>query len=293
MSFFLRRLAAIGLLLSAGLASAAEPDAPRFDPDAFEASLQYQTGQVTLPNGKAVLNLGERFRYLSPADTARVLEEAWGNPAGPKTQGMIVPATVGPVDEGGWGVIVQYDDSGHVGDKDASEINYDELLATMKEETGEANVERSKAGYQTVDIVGWASKPYYDSARNRLHWAKELHFSGEPQNTLNYNIRVLGREGVLVLNAVAGMDQLASIRPDLDAMVTVADFTPGHRYADFQEGSDRSAEYGLAALVAGGVAAKAGWLAPLLLFAKKFLVLILVGLGWLGQRLFKVFRKDA
>lgn len=113
------------------------------------------------------------------------------------------------------------------------------------------------------------------------------HFSGEPQNTLNYNIRVL------VLNAVAGMDQLASIRPDLDAMVTVADFTPGHRYADFQEGSDRSAEYGLAALVAGGVAAKAGWLAPLLLFAKRFLVLILVGLGWLGQRLFKVFRKEA
>lgn len=292
MTRFLRRLAAIGLLLPACLASAAETPATPFDPVAFDASLQYQTGQVALPNGKAVLNLGEQFRYLSPADTARVLEEAWGNPDGQGTQGMIVPATLSPVEGGGWGVIVHYDDSGHVSDKDASEIDYDELLANMKKDTTEENAERSKAGFQTIDIVGWASKPYYDSVGNRLHWAKELHFSGESGNTLNYNIRVLGREGVLVLNAVAGMDQLASIRPDLDAMVSVADFTPGHRYADFQEGSDRTAEYGLAALVAGGVAAKAGWLAPLLLFAKKFLVLILVGLGWLGQRLLKLFRKE-
>lgn len=286
-----RLLAAAALLLPALLLPAAAV-AEGFDAGAFEASLHYQTGQVTLPNGKAVLNLGDNFRYLAPDDTRRVLEEAWGNPHGDDTQGMILPVGVSPVQRDGWGVIVEYDDSGHVSDKDASTINYDELLADMKKGVADANAERQKAGAQTVDLVGWASKPYYDAAHNRLHWAKELRFGGEKSNTLNYNIRVLGREGVLVLNAVAGMDQLATIRPDLDAMVAVADFTPGNRYADYNDSTDRTAKYGLAALVAGGVAAKAGWLAPLLLFLKKGFVLVLVALGWLGKKISGAFRKE-
>lgn len=292
MSRLLRRAAALGLLLPTLLLPAPPAVAEGFDAAAFEASLHYQSGQVALPNGKAVLNLGDGFRYLSPEDTRRVLEEAWGNPDGSGTQGMILPATVSPVEGGGWGVVVEYDDSGHVSDKDAGEINYDELLADMKKGLSEENAERQKAGAPTIDLVGWASKPYYDAAHNRLHWAKELRFGGESGNTLNYNIRVLGREGVLVLNAVAGMDQLDAIRPDLEAMVGLAEFTPGNRYADYNGKTDRTAEYGLAALVAGGVAAKAGWFAPLLLFLKKGFVLVLVAFAWLGKKVMGVFRKD-
>lgn len=292
MSRLLRRAAALGLLLPALLLQSTPVAAEGFDAAAFDASLHYQTGQVTLPNGKAVLNLGTGFRYLSPEDTRRVLEEAWGNPDGQGTQGMILPANLSPVEGGGWGVVVEYDDSGHVSDKDAGEINYDELLADMKKDVAERNPERQKAGGQTIELVGWASKPFYDAAHNRMHWAKELRFGGESQNTLNYNIRVLGREGVLVLNAVSGMDQLESIRPDLEAMVGLAEFTPGNRYADYNGKTDRTAEYGLAALVAGGVAAKAGWFAPLLLFLKKGFLLVLVAFGWLGKKIMGVFRKE-
>lgn len=283
---------ALVLLLPAVLFSPVAAAGEGFDAAAFDASLHYQSGQVTLPNGKAVLNLGNDFRYLSPADTRRVLEEAWGNPDGEGTQGMILPATVSPVQDGGWGVIVEYDDSGHVDDSDASKIDYDELLADMKQGMADENAEREKGGAESVDLVGWASKPYYDAARNRLHWAKELRFGDATHNTLNYNIRVLGREGVLVLNAVAGMDQLAAIRPDLEGMQAVAEFTPGNRYADYNASTDRTSEYGLAALVAGGVAAKAGWLAPILLFLKKGFVLVLFGLAWLGKKLVGVFRKE-
>lgn len=306
-----RHLAAGGLLLPALLlaapvladepspaAATPAPDAAatvpsggekRFDPAAFDATLHYRSGEVTLPNGKAVLHLGSQFRYLPPDDTKRLLEQAWGNPDGSGTQGMIVPAAVSPMQSGGWGVVVEYEDSGHVSDSDAKDINYDDMLADMKKDSKESNEQRVKQGFQPVDIVGWASKPYYDAATNRLHWAKELHFGGEKVNTLNYNIRVLGREGVLILNAVAGMDQLAAIKPDLDAMVAVSEFTPGNRYADFDKSTDHMAKYGLAALVAGGVAAKAGWLAPLLLAFKKLFVLILVGLGWLGKKIMGMF----
>jgi uncharacterized membrane-anchored protein len=36
-----------------------------------------------------------------------------------------------------------------------------------------------------------------------MYWAKEINFGGDSENTLNYNIRVLGRKGVLLLNFIA------------------------------------------------------------------------------------------
>jgi len=79
---------------------------------------------------------------------------------------------------------------------------------------------------------------------------------------------VLGRRGVLVLNAVAGMSQLPQIEQAMPEIIAFTGFNAGQRYADFQPGTDRMAAYGLAALIAGGVAAKAG------LFAKLFAVLL-------------------
>lgn len=77
-------------------------------------------------------------------------------------------------------------------------------------------------------------------------------------HSLNYNIRVRGREGVLILNAVAGMDQLATIKNEMKQVTAFTDFTSGNRYADFIESTDKVAEYGIAALIAGGAAAKLG-----------------------------------
>lgn len=290
-----RLLAFVGLLFPFAAPAADAPATPEnnFDPAAFDASLRYQHGKIALPNGKAELNLGDRFRYLSPEDTDRLLVEGWGNPKGGASLGMILPADISPMSADGWGVIVEYEDSGHVKDGDAKEINYDELLADMQQGTKDSSAERVKAGYGAIELVGWASKPYYDEAGRRLHWAKELKFDGDKENTLNYNIRVLGREGVLILNAIANMEQFGAIKPELEQVVKVAEFTPGNRYSDFNEVTDRVSEYGLAALVAGGVAAKAGWFAPILLFLKKFAIFIVLGIGWLGKKLWSMLRSKA
>ncbi|HCT40990.1 MAG TPA: DUF2167 domain-containing protein [Moraxellaceae bacterium] len=288
--FFL--MATFGLSFPLHVRANEMPSGPQFDAAAFDASLNYRTGRIVLPNGKAELNLGDSFRYLSPADTDRLLVEAWGNPKSDPTQGMIIPANVSPLEASGWGVVVEYEDSGHVSDADANDINYDELLVSMQKDTKANNEAREKAGFGSIDLVGWASKPYYDETAHRMHWAKELKFSESDGNTLNYNIRVLGREGVLVLNAISGMNQFAAIKPDLERVVRVAEFTPGNRYTEFNEATDRASEYGLAALVAGGVAAKAGWLAPILLFFKKFAVLLLLGIGWLGKKIYGFIRGE-
>src|SRR6201999_2028482 len=107
-----------------------------------------------------------------------------------------------------WAVIVSYEEDGYVKDEEAGKINYDELLKQMQKGIHDANKERERDGYPAMELVGWAAAPRYDRNTHKLYWAKNLKFTGEDENTLNYNIRMLGRRGVLVLNAVASMHQL-------------------------------------------------------------------------------------
>jgi uncharacterized membrane-anchored protein len=107
---------------------------------------------------------------------------------------------------------------------------------------------------------------------------------------------VLGREGHLVLSFVAMMDELALIHTEAPVVMEMANFTAGNAYADYVEGADQRATYGIGGLIAGGalaaVAQKTGLLAILLAFGKKFIVLILAGLAGLGGAVFRMFRKE-
>jgi uncharacterized membrane-anchored protein len=201
---------------------------------------------------------------------------------------MIVPANVNPLTQEGWGVVVTYEKDGHVNDDEADSIKYDELLKQMQEADKEDNEQRKKQGYAAMSLVGWAEPPHYDKTSHKLYWAKELHTDGRDHNGLNYNIRVLGREGVLVLNAVADMGQIEQIRSEMKNVTAFADFTPGNRYADFNAKTDRVAEYGIAALIAGGAAAKLGLFGKLfaiILAFKKVLFVAVAAIGAWGAKL--------
>jgi uncharacterized membrane-anchored protein len=254
----------------------------------------YETGDVVLPNKVATLRLGDRYRYLDPAETERLLV-AWGNPGGADTQGAIVPSDVDPMAENGWAVILSYEEEGHIDDSDAQDIDYADLLADMKKDTAASNEERRKASFPTVDLVGWAKAPHYDATSHKLYWAKELDFEGTPIHILNYDVRLLGREGVLSMNAVAGMPQLAQIDADMVPLIKTAEFNEGFRYADFDESTDKVAAYGLGALVAGTAAAKLGLFAKIGVFLLAFKKFIFIGLFALGGLVMKLLgrKKDA
>ncbi len=241
---------------------------PKMTAEQFLASLNFQSGKIDLPGGIAALDLPPSFRYLNPADTNRVLVDAWGNPPGGSSLGMIVPADASLLSQEGWGVVITYQEDGHVNDDDASKINYTDLLKQMKEDTEEENKERLKQGYPSMLLSNWAEDPHYDQSTHKLYWALDLATGDATEHTLNYNIRVLGRKGVLVLNAIAGMHQLPGIKTEMQKVIAFTEFKPGNGYADFNTSTDKVAEYGIAALVAGGVAAKLG------LFAKLFALLI-------------------
>lgn len=281
--------------LAFGAAAAIAQDSEKkLSLEEFEKSLQYQTGAIELPGGMAKLNLGPEFRFLPKADSRRLLENAWGNPPDDSVLGMVIPAKLSPLAGGGWGVVITYEEDGFVKDDEAGKINYTEMLAEMKKDTAESNEERKKAGYPSIELVGWAAPPRYDQAAKKLYWAKELKFDGSPDNTLNYNIRALGRRGVLVLNAVAGKSQLAMVEQQIPALLPMVAFNEGHRYADFVPSTDKVATYGIAALVAGKLAAKTGLLKgliALLIAGKKLIPLALLALVGGAKALWSRWRR--
>ncbi len=279
-----------------GLPAAGQTDGKKISAEEFVASLKFQTGKINLPNGKASLNLSDSFRYLAPDDAQRVLVDGWGNPPGGKTLGMIFPASISPLDPAGWGVVVTYNEDGHVKDDDADSIKYDELLKDMQAATAEDNADRKKQGYAAMTLVGWAENPSYDKATHKFYWAKEFASEGESEHSLNYNIRVLGRKGVLVLNAVAGIKQLQEIKREMRQVVAFTEFSAGNQYNEFDSSTDKVAEYGLAALVAGGVAAKLGFFGKIFALLLAFKKFVLIGLAVAGSAIYRLFggkKKDA
>ncbi len=249
-------------------------------------SLDRQTGIINLNVAGASLNVPENFYFLNAKNSETVLVDVWGNPPGQNVQGMLFPADLTPFDEGSWAVTIEYEEDGYVSDDDAADIDYGDLLEQMKDDTRAASEERRAAGYEPIELIGWAAPPYYDPQAHKLHWAKEIKFGEDPRHTLNYNIRVLGRKGVLVLNFIAGMEQKPLIEENLETVLALADFDQGSRYSDFNPDIDKVAAYGIGALVAGKVLAKTGFIAVALVFLKKFGVVILVGLTALGRSLF-------
>ncbi|HOU84291.1 MAG TPA: DUF2167 domain-containing protein [Spirochaetota bacterium] len=256
-------------------------------------SFKWKTGKIEIGDNIAVMNLPGDFRYLDPKQSKTVIEDLWGNPEGSAdgVLGMIFPSNMNPIADDSWGIVITYEDSGFVKDDDADKIDYDELLSTMKEEIKESNPERKKAGYSSIELVGWATPPHYDKASHKLFWAKELKFEGSNENTLNYNFRILGRKGVLVLNAVSGMKQLKDIESKSAPLLESVNFSDGNRYAEYVPGKDRVAEFGIAALIAGGAAAaaKTGLLKSLwvgILAAKKFIIIGLIAAAGFVKKFF-------
>lgn len=261
-------------------------------------SLNYQTGTVSLNGGMATLRVPANYRYLGPEDARKVLVDLWHNPPeSGESLGMILPADATPADPECWAAVITWSNDGYIKDDDAANIDYVALLEEMKKAVDEANASRVKEGFGSIELLGWALPPRYEPLTHKLFWAKELKFVGSDEHTLNYNVRMLGRRGALELTAVAGMRQLDAVTKATPELLAMIDFEPGHRYADFDPATDDVAAYGLAALVAGGVAAKAGLFKGLLLAvlaAKKLLIVAaLAALVFLRKILAGFFGKSS
>jgi uncharacterized membrane-anchored protein len=278
----------------AGHAQAADPPPSPKDPareqafaDADKAARKGPT-DVELAS-QAVLHV-PAGRLFVPQPQAGKLLNAMGNPGqDPRLQGLVFPS-----DGGDWFAVLRYEDSGHVKDDDAKDWNADDLLKSYKEGTEASNEERKKMGVPEMEILGWAEKPAYDAATHRLVWAMSSRHKGDadgaPQG-VNYNTYALGREGYFSVNLVTALAQLPQHKPAAHDLLAALQYKPGRAYADYNQGTDRTAEYGLAALVVGVAAKKLGLIAVALAFFAKFAKVILLGLAVVGGAVAKFWRR--
>ena len=113
---------------------------------------------------------------------------------------------------------------------------------------------------------------------------------GKSPNTLNYDIRALGRRGVLAISFVSSIAQRDAVKAAGADIQDAANFAPGHTYADFDEDADEEAEFDIAELIVGKSLDELGAMSALSDFMKDFWLLALIPI--LGVWWFLVGRKE-
>ena len=119
-----------------------------------------------------------------------------------------------------------------------------------------------------------------------------MRFGSGIEETLNYNVRILGRKGVLLFNAVAVPSQLPAIKASIPDLLANVSFIKGQQYQDYSADIDEVAAYSIGGLVAGKVLAKVGFFAIILKFWK--LGILALGGAWAAiKRFFGFGTKEA
>lgn len=243
--------------------------------------------RVVLGN-ELTVELPAGYAFLPPEPSKRLLE-ANGSFYNDGVLGLF--ASTDPKDN--WFVVSSYDDSGFV--KDDEELDGDDILSELRDGLEEANEERQQHGFKPLALDGWAEPPRYDQAQHQLVWA--LIVSDPDGKSVNLNTRILGRRGYVSLNLVTDPQTLAADRHHATTLLSATKFDNGARYEDFNEESDKVAEYGLAGLVMAGAglgAAKFVKLGLLAKFSKVILAAVIAGKKFIvlgAAALFAVLRK--
>ena len=256
-------------------------------------SIKGQTGAIQLPSAHCTLNVPEGFVFLGPYDSKHLLVDYWGNPED-RLNGVL-----GTMIKGDAGIfynvetayVVSYDNCGYVSDKDAISIDYDALLKDMQEGVEEEN--KNNPTGQRWELLGWGWHPTYDNQKKVLAWSKHYRIDGE-QEVLNYDVRVLGKAGFVVITAVASPDAKGQLMADNASIINSVNYNDGFRYSDFNPETDHVAEWTIGGLIAGKVLAKAGVWAILAKFSKIIIIAVIGFFAAIRKRLAKWlgFRKD-
>jgi len=276
-----RMILAVLLSLAAQIASPQQTTEATAQQESPLAKLKWIKGptEVTVL-GQAKLVVPEGYVYLEPGETTKFQELAENFSSGKET--LIAP------DNLGWFALFEFEESGYV--KDTEAIDKDAVLKSVRDGTEAGNEERRKRGWSEMHVVGWKYEPHYDTTTKRLEWA--IIGKSNTGESVNFNTRLLGRKGVMSAVLVADNETLDAATAEFKQVLTGFEYLAGQQYADVKQG-DKIAEYGLAALIAGGAAAVAtkkglwGVLAGFFAAAWKFIIAGVVAAGAWLRSIFK------
>jgi uncharacterized membrane-anchored protein len=172
---------------------------------------------------------------------------------------------------------------GFVHDDDWHELNADDLLDAIRENTSRDNAERVRKGRHPIEILGWSQRPTFDAHKKIAYWA--LKAKNEEGHVINASGIQLSRDGFTRVTWIGRPEQFLNAESALDPAISRYDYDQGWRYADFRPG-DAVAGIGIAALTRQMVMGRtgkavattvgAGIMAIAAAFAKKLWFLIFV-----------------
>jgi len=247
-------------------------------PATEEDPLHWQHGPTRAQMGDlAEVDIPAGFQFTGK-EGCQLLLQAMQNTVDGSELGIIMPQA----EDADWFVVFEFSEIGYVKDDDKDKLDAAAILDSIRQGTEAGNRERRSRGWPEMKVIGWEVPPQYDPATNNLEWAIRAESEGSP--ILNYNMRILGRRGVMEANLVVDPEDLSEVLPTFRSLISGYRYTSGQKYAEFRAG-DKIAQYGLTALVAGGAA---GLALKTGLF-KKFGKLIVVGVLGIGAAIKKLF----
>lgn len=251
-----------------------------------------QSGVIQFSSCHASIHIPTGFVFLNYNQTKKLIIDYWNNPSNRMDGilGAIVPSSSTAFYQIPIAYILSYDECGYIKDDDANNVDYEQLLEQMKADANKEN--KSLPKEQQLIIKGWAVPPKYIHASHVLIWAKEMTNGDMTNDVINYDMRVLGRKGMISINAVASPQDLQEVVKRQDSFIKALKFDNGYAYKDFNADEDNVSDWTIGGLIAGtaAVAAKSGLLAKLGLLLAKFWKLIVIGVVAIGTGIVKLFK---
>lgn len=254
--------------------------------------LEWVKGPAKVDLGKdlAEIEVPEGYQFADAQNT-RLALESMGNQTDGSELGMIVSSA----EDQQWFVVFEWQPIGYVKDAEKEEIDADALLESIQDATEEGNEWRKENGIPALHVTGWGEAPNYDAKSHNLVWATLAKSEGRDGLSTNYNMRLLGRRGVISATLVDSAEGLQQSKPLAVELVKGFAFKSGSSYSEWKSG-DKIAEYGLTGLVAAGAGAAAFKLGFFGVIAKFFgklgkaAIALVVAVGAGLSKLFNVIR---
>ncbi len=255
------------------------------DTEAAFASIPWRKGPCTGNlGGYAEIRVPEGFLFTGSDGAPKFLELS-ENPPDPTTVGVLFPTA----DNDKWVVYFNYRDIGHVPDDEHKTIDAAAILANLKAGTEASNSERRTRGWEELHVTDWIIPPGYEPETKRLAWGVGLKTGGGDDGA-NYDVRLLGRTGVMSVTLSCPPDSVRSLVPKLQTILAGFNYNSGHKYGEWRSG-DKVAAYGLTGLITGGAAvaaAKSGLLAKIGIAIAKMGKAIAIGILAIGAGIWKM-----
>lgn len=263
-----RRLSAA--LLSATLLLFASPGAAQVYGTGFdvgreqaEAARAVQENAQGAPARVALLDEGtlrlESGLQFVGRDVAVRYLRAHGMESPPDLVGMLM---FGGRSETWYGIIRLVRD-GFVDAAAVGQWTYEDVLASIKDDTARENEARARKTLPPRVVEGWRIPPTYDPDTRSILWAVRSYVSGV--STMNESdstahLAVFGRNGYFQVDITAAGATLRENARDFPMIANNLRFLEGKRYDDFVAGSDTVSRHGLATVFGVGTLRHVGFM---------------------------------